>query len=81
MLFDPNLEVRDIADLSVGEQIQAWQGDRVYETGTVTDLFPAMDLFWIRERVLGERRMLDMSDFQITRVSDPEAYDQKPPAY
>lgn len=81
MFFDPNLQVRDCSDLSVGEQIQVWQGDRMYETGTVTDLFPAMGLFWIRERVLGERRLLQMSDFQIIRISNPASYDPTPPAH
>ena len=68
MTFDRDLIVHDCADLAVGEQINAWQGGRLFHTGTITDLLPAMGLFWIREQGLGERRLLDMSELQITRV-------------
>jgi hypothetical protein len=68
MTFDSDLVVRTCMDLSVGEQVNAWQGGRLFHTGTVTDLLPAMGLFWIRESALGERRLLDMSELEITRT-------------
>ncbi|MFE4541051.1 hypothetical protein [Arthrobacter sp. NPDC056727] len=71
MFFDPDLVVQGCADLSIGDDINAWQGGHLFHTGTVTDLLPAMGLFWIRERALGERRLLDMSELEITRVLHP----------
>jgi hypothetical protein len=69
MIFRPELVVQECAELSVGDEIHAWNGGRLFLTGTVTDLIPTMGLFWIREQALGERRLLDMSDLAITRVS------------
>jgi hypothetical protein len=66
--FDPDLVVQNCADLSIGDHINAWQDGQLFHTGIVTDLLPAMGLFWIRERALGERRLLDMSELEITRV-------------
>ncbi|MFP3461982.1 hypothetical protein R5O87_14130 [Arthrobacter globiformis] len=80
MIFDPKLVVRDCADLSVGEQIHAWQAGKIFQTGIITDLFPAMGLFWIRERALGERRLLDMNDLQITRMPHPAPQKPEPAA-
>lgn len=71
MIFDPDLVVHECADLSVGDQVSAWQGGQLFHVGIVTDLLPAMGLFWIREWVLGERRLLDMSELEITRVPHP----------
>lgn len=75
MIFDADLVVRTCMDLSVGEQVNAWQGGRLFHTGTVTDLLPAMGLFWIRESALGERRLLDMSELEITRAVKPTPQD------
>lgn len=71
MIFDPDLVVYECADLSVGDEINAWQGGCLFHTGIITDVFPSMGLFWIREQALGERRLLDMSELQITRVPRP----------
>lgn len=69
MTFDPNLVVRECVDLSVGEQVTAWRGGHLVHTGIITDLLPAMGLFWIREQALGERLLLDMSELEISRVA------------
>jgi hypothetical protein len=78
MVFDPDLIVHECADLSVGDQINAWQGDRLFHTGIITDLLPAKGLFWIREPALGERRLVDMSELQITRVPHPVPQEPSP---
>lgn len=80
MIFDPKLIVHDCADLCVGEQIHAWQAGKMLQTGIITDLLPAMGLFWIRERTLGERRLLDMNDLQITRIPHPAPQKPEPAA-
>jgi hypothetical protein len=74
IFFDPDLVVHDCADLSMDDHVNAWQGGHLSHTGVITDLLPAMGLFWIRERALGERRLLDMSELEITRVphADPK---------
>ena len=71
IFFDPDLVVQDCADLSIGDHINAWQGGHLFYTGIITDLLPAMGLFWIRERALGERRLLDMSELEVTRDLHP----------
>jgi hypothetical protein len=78
LLFDPGLVVEDCADLSIGDHINAWQDGRLFHAGIITDLLPAMGLFWIRERALGERRLLDMNDLTITRVLPPLFGSQRP---
>ena len=78
MIFDPDLVVHECGDLSVGEQVNAWQGGRLFHTGIITDLLPAMGLFWIREHALGERRLLDMSDLKITRAVKPVPQEAEP---
>jgi hypothetical protein len=80
MNFDPDLIVHECADLSVGDQINAWQGGRLFHTGIITDLLPAMSLFWIREPALGERRLVDMSELQITRLPRPAPQESEPEA-
>ena len=80
MTFDPDLIVHERADLSVGAQINAWQDGRSFHTGITTDLLPAMGLFWIRESALGERRLVDMSDLQITRAPCPAPQESEPAA-
>lgn len=67
MISDSDLVVHDCADLSIGDEINAWQGGQLIFTGIITDLLPALSMFWVRERSLGERRLLDMSEHEITR--------------
>ena len=78
MIFDPDLVVHECADLSVGDQIYAWQGGHLFHTGIITDCLPALGLFWIREPALGERRLVDMSDLQITRAPGPVPQESAP---
>ncbi|WP_353710690.1 hypothetical protein [Arthrobacter sp. K5] len=80
MIFDPDLIVHECADLSVGDQINAWQGGHLLHTGIITDRSPALGLFWIREPALGERRLMDMSELQITRVPHPVRQESEPAA-
>jgi hypothetical protein len=80
MIFDPDLIVHECKDLSVGDEINAWQGGRLFYTGIITDLLPAMSLFWIREPALGERRLVDMSELQITRLPRSAPQESEPAA-
>lgn len=80
MIFDPDLIVHECADLSVGDQINAWQDRHLLRTGIITDRLPALGLFWIREPALGERRLMDMSELQITRVPHPVRQESEPAA-
>jgi hypothetical protein len=71
MAMDFGPVVSDCAELSVGDQINAWQCGRLFHRGTVTDLLPEMGLFWIRDEALYERRLLDMSEVRVTRALPP----------
>lgn len=75
IFFDSDLVVQDCTDLCLGDHINAWQGGHLFHTGVVTDLLPAMGLFWIREWALGERRLLDMAELEITRFWQPALHE------
>ena len=65
--MEPKCVVSNCADLSVGDEIDVWSDGRLVH-GTVTDLLPHLGLFWIRETLLNERRVLDMAHVQVTRT-------------
>jgi hypothetical protein len=63
--------VRASADLSAGEEIEAWHDGRIFHRGKVTDLAPDRGLFWIMDTLTGGRKLLDMAEFEIVRVPQP----------
>jgi hypothetical protein len=69
--------VSDCADLTMGEHVSVWRHGRLCHAGTVTDLLPDMGLFWIREEPLFERRLLDLSEVQVTRTVKPAWQERK----
>lgn len=61
--------VRACAELSAGEEIEAWHNGRIFHRGRVTDLVPDLGLFWIMDTRTGGRKLLDMAEFEIIRVT------------
>ena len=65
MKSDTANAVADCADLSSGDRVQAWRKGRLIHKGLVTDILPAMKLFWIEEEPFRERRLLDFNEFDV----------------
>jgi hypothetical protein len=56
-------------DLAAGDLIAARHRDSLVHRGRVTERVPDHGLFWIMDEVTGGRRLLDMADLKIGRVS------------
>ncbi|HKU03229.1 MAG TPA: hypothetical protein VJQ80_10510 [Arthrobacter sp.] len=59
------------AQLRIGDQIEAWHRGRLFHKGRVTDVVPALELFWILDARTGARKLLDPEALEIRHV-DPE---------
>ena len=59
--------VRAAADLSTGDEIEAWHNGRLFHQGPVLRVLPSVGLFWIRDGRTGTRRLLDIEVFDIVR--------------
>lgn len=58
------------AQLRIGDQIEAWHRGRLFHKGRVTDVVPALELFWILDARTGTRKLLDPEALEIRHV-DP----------
>ncbi len=58
------------AQLRVGDRIEAWHRGRLFHKGRVTDVVPALELFWILDDRTGTRKLLDPEALEIRHV-DP----------
>lgn len=63
--------------LRIGDTIEAWHRGRLFHRGRVTDVVPALELFWILDERTGTRKLLDPEALEIRHV-EPQA--AKPPA-
>jgi hypothetical protein len=68
MMTDEDLEVRSCAELSAGEEIEAWHRGRLAHRGTVANTLEEIDLFWIIDARTGARRLLDLEQLSVRRV-------------
>ncbi|MHC5560865.1 hypothetical protein [Kocuria sp. U4B] len=53
------------ADLRTGDRVQAWLGPALHHVGIVEVISRKLKVIWIRDVDLGERRMLDLNDYQL----------------
>ena len=67
-MTDEDLEVRSCAELSAGEEIEAWHRGRLAHRGTVASTLEEIDLFWIVDARTGARRLLDLEQLSVRRV-------------
>ncbi|UUL77300.1 hypothetical protein NG819_07355 [Pseudarthrobacter sp. Fe7] len=56
------------AQLRIGDQIEAWHRGRLFHKGRVTDVVPALELFWILDARTGARKLLDPEALEIRHV-------------
>jgi hypothetical protein len=63
--------VRTGAELSVGDEIEAWHNGKLFHRGRVSQTVASMDLVWIRDARTGARRLIDVEALVIIRASTP----------
>ncbi|KIC66745.1 hypothetical protein AB0284_06385 [Pseudarthrobacter phenanthrenivorans] len=59
------------AQLRIGDEIEAWHRGRLFHKGRVTDVVPALELFWILDARTGTRKLLDPEALEIRHVETP----------
>lgn len=57
--------------LRIGDEIEAWHNGKLYHRGRVTDVVPALELFWILDSRTGTRKLLDPEALEIRPVAFP----------
>lgn len=65
---DGDLQVRSLAELAAGDEIEAWHRGRLAHQGRVVSTLPDIDLFWIIDARTGARRLLDLEQLSVRRV-------------
>ena len=65
---DGDLQVRSLAELAAGDEIEAWHRGRLAHQGRVVSTLPDIDLFWIVDARTGARRLLDLEQLSVRRV-------------
>lgn len=63
--------VRTCAELSAGQEIEAWHKGRLFHRGRVTETIPSTGLFWIVDSRTGARKLLDVEALEIVRADEP----------
>jgi hypothetical protein len=67
-------EVRRIhagAELSVGDEIEAWHNGKLFHRGRVSKTVASTDLVWIQDARTGARRLIDVEALVVLRASAP----------
>jgi hypothetical protein len=57
--------------LRIGDHIEAWHRGKLFHRGRVTDVVPALELFWILDARTGTRKLLDPEALEIRHVEEP----------
>lgn len=60
--------IRAAAELSAGDEVEAWHNGRLFHRGPVLRVLPSLGLFWIQDGRTGTRRLLDVEAFEIVQV-------------
>lgn len=55
----------DFSHLSIGDLIEARQGQRVHHRGPVDEALPALGLFWMQDTITSSRRLVDFDSYEI----------------
>ncbi|GAC1599359.1 MAG: hypothetical protein NVS3B6_08570 [Pseudarthrobacter sp.] len=61
-------EFRSAAELTVGQEIEAWHGGQLAHRGKVSNTLRSMNLFWVYDAAAGTGRLLDTEEFSIRPV-------------
>jgi hypothetical protein len=63
--------VQSSAELSVGDEVEAWHNGKLFHRGRVNQTVASMDLFWIVDSRTGARRLIDVEALVILRTPGP----------
>jgi hypothetical protein len=63
--------VRTGAELSAGDEIEAWHNGKLFHRGRVSRTVASMDLVWILDSRTGARRLIDVEALVILRAPAP----------
>ena len=66
---DEDLQVLSLAELAAGEEIEAWYRGRLAHRGKVVSTLDGIDLFWIIDSRTGARRLLDLEQLSVRRLT------------
>lgn len=64
-------QIPGTVQLRIGDFIEAWHRGKLFHAGRVTDVVPALELFWIMDARTGTRKLLDPEALEIRHVPDP----------
>ncbi|WP_181038475.1 hypothetical protein [Arthrobacter sp. ZGTC131] len=60
-------QIRSCAELSPGDRIEAFHGERPLHRGRVLAVVPELDMFWILDSRTGTRQLLDLDQLRVLR--------------
>lgn len=55
-------------ELNPGDEVRATDGGTLVRHGRITELAPDLNVFWILDEVMGGRRLVDMTEMDVTRI-------------
>ena len=67
------VRIRDCAELSAGDDIEAWHKGRLFHRGRVTRVLPSTGLFWVEDLKSGTRRLVDVEVRDVVLADPPKA--------
>lgn len=62
--------VHNVADLVVGDMIEAWHDGRCHYRGKVLYAVPSMGMFWILDSGSGTRKLVDFETLLVRRIAE-----------
>ncbi|MFP5367813.1 MAG: hypothetical protein ACLGIS_13395 [Actinomycetes bacterium] len=62
--------VRNVADLAVGDIIEAWHDGRCHYRGKVLHTVQSMGMFWILDSGSGTRKLVDFEALLVSRITE-----------
>ncbi len=62
--------IRSCSELSEGDQIEALYQEKLAHRGWVTEVAVDLGVFWILDDLMGGRRLLALSDFEVFKVQE-----------
>ena len=68
----PNGQIVQLcSELEIGDAIEARYAGKLHHRGPVTDVLPEMGLFWIIDALTGGRKLLCISELEVSRLNGP----------
>lgn len=65
-------QIHSSAELSIGDEIEAWHNGKLFHRGQVSQTVASMDLFWMVDAKTGTRRLIDVEALVILRAARTE---------